>query len=250
MNLFPSEQPNLDDFSFPYFFFCCNQKGVLTYVSKSVFQVLGYLQSEVVGKCYSEFLMQDDELNKGVDAKAERFGFNSPSQPQQIRAFASRQGDRRILAVQKAEKADKSGMMVRTQGIARDVTAQYEANRVLMRRLQYLESLREKLANREVAVLDLMVRGELNKSIARKLKVTERTIENVRARLKAKLCVETIAEVAAIATELRILPDLVSQFQFPAEVRPGFNGKAPKFSKPLGGPNAESRMSQWNCETN
>lgn len=80
-----------------------------------------------------------------------------------------------------------------------------KVRRDLKLRLDELESRDALLSARERHVLSLILRGRLNKSMARELHVTERTIENVRGRLMKKFHVNSIAELVVAATELRIL---------------------------------------------
>lgn len=79
----------------------------------------------------------------------------------------------------------------------------------LAKRFEDLKSFDESLSDRERNVLERVVRGQLNKSIARDLEVSQRTVENTRARLLRKFHAETAAELAAKAAELRVLSDSV-----------------------------------------
>lgn len=61
----------------------------------------------------------------------------------------------------------------------------------------------ESLNDKELPVLELMMQGESNKSMAEKLSVSLRTIENRRRKIFSKLGVETIAELVALVLKVR-----------------------------------------------
>ena len=216
MNYFPQHQPDIEQFTTPYFFFSGNANAEITYVSASVEKVLGYKPVEVYGRSVYDFLKSNDEVNQDFEAcKSKRFGQNFVGEHHKLRAVLNRNGERRVLLVQTVGCKNELGQIIAVQGLAQDITRQYQVAFEMWSRLEELKALESKLSGREKEVLAMMVQGKLNKIIARELSVTERTIENVRARLKAKLQVESIAQVAAIATELKILPTIVDQLLMP-----------------------------------
>ena len=216
MNYFPKHSPDLEQFTTPYFFFSSNANAEVTYVSASVEKILGYKPAEIFGRSVYEFLSSEDEVNRDFEqCKNERFEKNFVGKNQKLRAVHDRQGQRRILSVQTVGCQNELGQVIAVQGLAQDITEQYQVAYRMWHRLEQLQSLESKLSNREKEVLEMMVQGKLNKIIARELSVTERTIENVRARLKAKLQVDSIAQVASIATELKLLPEVVNQLISP-----------------------------------
>ena len=60
--------------------------------------------------------------------------------------------------------------------------------------------------------MNFVIEGKLNKWIAKRIGVTERTIENVRSRVMNKFKTETTAELAAKAKELQVLTEIVTLF--------------------------------------
>lgn len=75
----------------------------------------------------------------------------------------------------------------------------------LLKKLEKLQSIERILVPRERDVLGKVIKGSLNKQIARDLKVSERTIENVRSRLMKKFAADNATELAAKYTELNLL---------------------------------------------
>jgi len=71
-----------------------------------------------------------------------------------------------------------------------------ERARLAKRRdVQRLRARMERLTPREAEVLERVVRGSLNKQIARRLRISHKTVEMHRARVMAKLGVRSIAEL-------------------------------------------------------
>jgi FixJ family two-component response regulator len=61
------------------------------------------------------------------------------------------------------------------------------------------------LSERERQVFELIVSGQLNKQIAAKFGVTERTVKAQRASIMAKLGANSVAELGGLAERLRTL---------------------------------------------
>ncbi len=202
------EIPDPDSFSQPYFFFSNNRKSELLYVSPSVEQVLGYPPEEVIGRRYSEFLDQTSPLNSGL-AKCRKLGFKSRENHEQLRVVQTRDQQLKVLKVQTYGKHDAEGRVVVKYGIAQDVTDVFFVEQEMHKRLIKLQKADRKLSDRERFVLDRVIEGTLNKSIARKLDISERSVEKIRSRLVEKFDSETMFEVVSKATELRILQDVI-----------------------------------------
>jgi FixJ family two-component response regulator len=87
------------------------------------------------------------------------------------------------------------------RALARD-TVQREARA----KANELQTRYDKLTPRECEVLAHVLQGKLNKQIADDLGTSERTIKAHRAQIKAKLQVQSVAEMARMAQELGIEP--------------------------------------------
>jgi FixJ family two-component response regulator len=77
------------------------------------------------------------------------------------------------------------------------------------RALAHHETLRAQIATltpRERQVFELVVRGKINKQIARELGTTERTIKAHRQQVMEKAKIQSLAELVSIAEHLGILP--------------------------------------------
>ena len=75
----------------------------------------------------------------------------------------------------------------------------------MFQRRDELARISEAISNRERDVLERVMSGKLNKSIAKELSVSQRTVESARSRLMRKFGANTSAEMVRIATELEML---------------------------------------------
>jgi RNA polymerase sigma factor (sigma-70 family) len=71
--------------------------------------------------------------------------------------------------------------------------------------LDHLRSLVRRLSPRERQVFERVVRGKMNKEIARELGATERTIKAHRHRVMEKLHAKSLAELVMVAERLGVI---------------------------------------------
>lgn len=93
-----------------------------------------------------------------------------------------------------------------SEALARDAQ-----KRRLAKRMEELRQRFENLSQRERLVMQLVVDGRLNKAIARELKMTERTVERVRAVVLEKVGAESAVQMASLLTEHRLLDELLCE---------------------------------------
>ena len=85
--------------------------------------------------------------------------------------------------------------------------ARHEVARGQKVRLEMVRALVARLTPRERQVFDLVVRGRINKQIARELGTAERTIKAHRQRVMEKMEVRSVAELVSLAERLGLLGD-------------------------------------------
>jgi FixJ family two-component response regulator len=90
-----------------------------------------------------------------------------------------------------------------------DALSRNALSRRLAKRMEELRQRFENLSQREQLVMQLVVDGRLNKAIARELKMTERTVERVRAVVLEKVGAESAVQMASLLTEHRLLDELL-----------------------------------------
>jgi RNA polymerase sigma factor (sigma-70 family) len=83
--------------------------------------------------------------------------------------------------------------------------ARYKSARGQQRKRDSLHALVATLTPRERQVLDLIVRGKINKQIAHELGTTERTVKAHRQQVMEKMQVRSFAELVSIAEHLGML---------------------------------------------
>lgn len=92
-----------------------------------------------------------------------------------------------------------------------DALSRNALSRRLAKRMEELRQRFENLSQREQLVMQLVVDGRLNKAIARELKMTERTVERVRAVVLEKVGAESAVQMASLLTEHRLLDELLCE---------------------------------------
>jgi FixJ family two-component response regulator len=83
--------------------------------------------------------------------------------------------------------------------------ARHESVRSQRSRLDTVLALLAKLTPRERQVFDLIVRGRINKQVARELGTTERTVKAHRHEVMEKMRVHSLAELVSIAERLGLI---------------------------------------------
>ncbi|MCM2266343.1 MAG: PAS domain S-box protein [Elusimicrobiales bacterium] len=134
-----------------YFFYQHDSKGVFTYVSPSIKNVLGYSQAKFL-KHFTQYL-SDNPLNKSVFLHTRESLKGNPQPPYRVETLHAN-GGRRWLEVFEIPVRDPSGRVVSIDGIAHDITAQVKNREELETYRSGLEKLVEERTAELKAVLD------------------------------------------------------------------------------------------------
>ena len=208
MNSFRDRLPNLDQFSKPYFFFSNNLASEILFASRSVEEVLGYRPQDLIGRKYTFFLQEEHPLNRSVEEfRQRRFSGDGPNN--QLRAVVAADKQVKLISIQTYGDRNSEGKVVANHAIAKDVTNIFLVEQEFHFRMLQLEAIKATLTDREVTVLNHVASGILNKTIAKKLSLSARSIEHIRSRLVKKFGVSSIAEVITQATELKMFNKLI-----------------------------------------
>ena len=105
-----------------YFFYEANSEGILSYVSPSIYNVLGYAPDEVIGHNWREFCDPDHPTYTSVE-KREKLRFSGLATPAEEIVSIHKSGERRSLHIRDFPVMDSSGKVILNEGIARDMTA-------------------------------------------------------------------------------------------------------------------------------
>ena len=127
-----------------YFFYSLNEKGIITYVSPSVINVLGYYPEDFLTH-YSEFLI-NSQANKDTVRSAER-SIQSSTQPQYEVDIYHKNGDVRTLEVKQSPIFDSHGNVMGIEGIAHDITERKQMEQKLRANERFLNAIVENIPN-------------------------------------------------------------------------------------------------------
>lgn len=98
-----------------------------------------------------------------------------------------------------ARRIDAAGELPRIDGLLEDVTDRKRAE-ARVRQAEVAQAQLDTLSPRETEVLDEVVSGGMNKTIARRFEISEKTVERHRHNLMKKLRVRSLAELVRLAT--------------------------------------------------
>ena len=200
--------PEPSTISAPFFFFSNNEVSDILFVSPSIEDVLGFKPEQVVGQKYTDFIKTDDSLNHDMEECRVR-RFDGDGNHESLRAVRSINGEIKVLRIQTCGRINEKGEIVANHGVAVDVTDAYYKEREMLERFDVLNAHNDQLSSRERQVLDMVVEGRPNKSIAKRLEISERGVENIRARLFKKFAVNSSAELVSKAKELEVLEEIM-----------------------------------------
>ena len=202
--------PDLGKFRSPYIFFSNDANADLLYISDSVEEVLGFSSEQLIGRKYTDFLV-GDQLNSDIP-ELRRRRFSGDTSHESLRAVKNCDQEVRVLKVQTFGEMDESGNVIANHGIAEDITDAYQKYQELRRHFGELEEITQKLSERERTVLELVMAGRLNKTIASELEITVRGVERIRSRLMTKFSANTSAQLVSIAAEWKVLSSVLEAF--------------------------------------
>jgi PAS domain S-box-containing protein len=107
-----------------FFFYTHDANGIMTYVSPSVTEMLGYSQEEFLAH-YSKYL-SDNPINTTVVERTKE-SIKGIKQPPYLAEIYHNEGGTRWLEINEAPVFDMEGMVVAVEGIAHDITESKQA---------------------------------------------------------------------------------------------------------------------------
>ena len=197
-------RPDLDAFQAPYFFLSTDMDRRLLYVSPSVETVLGFPPEELVGKVYDDFIDVENPLYDSV-ASPEDFSIAKAKVSYAETLHAVKDINQQTVVLRIASYTEYSDSETKETPIGshclvQDVTSVYQIDQMLQSHLMVLGNETVQISEREQEVLNFLLAGRMNKSIAKELDITERGVERIRARLMSKFKARSAAELARKAT--------------------------------------------------
>lgn len=121
-----------------YIIYSHDMEGIFTYLSPSIFNVLGYTREEFMGH-YTEY-MTDSPINKDVEAITDA-GLRGEKQVTYESEFWHKDRSRRLLEVTETPVFDDEGNVEGIEGIVHDITERKKTERELAQHREHLEEL-------------------------------------------------------------------------------------------------------------
>lgn len=204
--------PDLTAFVEPYFFFTYGNALKLMFVSASVDNVLGFAAQELLGRPIDELFSPagDSESEHETATSPPPYCWNQQQQRSQFTMAARhRLGHKVRLEIQTYAEQDGQGNIIAIHGVARKIMENNAIAAAARAKLNALENQIAKLSDREQQVLNRVLNGRLNKSIAKELEISERAVERIRARVMKKFQAGSTAQMISMATQMNLLKDLL-----------------------------------------
>ncbi|MEM6473875.1 MAG: LuxR C-terminal-related transcriptional regulator [Planctomycetota bacterium] len=200
------DEPRATDFVDPYLFFSSRDDTTeVTFVSPSVRDILGYDHKTIPGMSYHHFVWEGDPLNEDIP-ECEAEDLSDGHAIRALRSVLDSNGDRRILLVHTVGVAEREGgPIVRRHNLARDVTESVTTHIRLMDRLKALEEASKRLSDQEREIADCILKGMMNRDIAKDLGISDRTVERRRAAILKHLNAANTSELVAKMVERNML---------------------------------------------
>lgn len=164
--------------------------GRIVYSSRSVEQELGYAPSELTGRSIFEIIQGGGETDSSLDLAALR----SKTTTSQSLCLVDAQGQNKSMCLHSAA-VDEQGHFIGFVLLAVPESSPTNHGIEDEASVQRAVALAETLTPTERQVVDLVVDGYMNKTMAKMLGVAVRTIEARRARAASKLKVRSLPEL-------------------------------------------------------
>jgi len=112
-----------------YFFYAYDTSSILTYLSESIYNILGYSPEEGLGKPFKVFL-NNHPMNHTIPQLAQNLFAGLTQDPHHV-AFNHKDGSVRYVEINSYPVFDENDVVISVEGIARDVTIQYKTQEKL-----------------------------------------------------------------------------------------------------------------------
>ncbi|HVT28124.1 MAG TPA: PAS domain S-box protein, partial [Lacipirellulaceae bacterium] len=121
-----------------YLFYATDQAGVITYISPSIHNILGYTPDQVLGRNWREFV---DANNPGYVEleRMERMRFAGLDTPAFTAWVRHANGEDRLLEFRDSAVRDADGRVIANEGIGKNITQRYQNEEALRRAREELQ---------------------------------------------------------------------------------------------------------------
>jgi PAS domain S-box-containing protein len=122
-----------------YLFYATTPDGVITYVSPSVYAILGYTPDQIIGRNWREFIDPKDPMLPKLEEYERMRLLGVPTPSMVVAPTRHANGETRYLEFTDAQLHDSDGHLVSTEGICHDVSQRLAAEELLREARDELE---------------------------------------------------------------------------------------------------------------
>ncbi|HEX2477475.1 MAG TPA: PAS domain S-box protein [Lacipirellulaceae bacterium] len=178
--------------------------GVRTFVNKSYCRARGAAADQLIGTSFMPGIVEEDR-----EALMQKLATVSRENPVVIDEHRVVRSDGHVCWERWSNRAlfDEDGRLIEFQSVGHDVTERRKLEKQAEDRALAAARLRA-LSDRERDVMRLVVAGDANKVIARKLDLSIKTIEKHRSSLMKKLHIRSVPELVRLALLVEASSDL------------------------------------------
>tara|TARA_R110002049_G_scaffold285698_1_gene466654 strand:- start:16559 stop:17908 length:1350 start_codon:yes stop_codon:yes gene_type:complete len=171
-----------------------SSKGIIAEINEPGAKMLGFEVDEIVGRSMWDFI--DDESRPEAAKKFQRRA-KGISEVHETKLL-HRSGRTVWLLVSSCPMLDSEGNFIAVRATMIDITDRKKIEEI-SRNSMIARARLEMLSPRERSVLKHVVAGRMNKVIANRLDISEKSVERHRSNLMKKLSVKSVAELVRIA---------------------------------------------------
>jgi PAS domain S-box-containing protein len=112
-----------------YLFYASDAQGIITYISPSIHNILGYTPKQVIGHNWREFVDTAHPLYPELE-KLEQMQFAGIPTPSFCAPVRNAEGEVRMLEFRDAPVLDADGRVIASEGIGKDITQRIQAEKI------------------------------------------------------------------------------------------------------------------------
>jgi PAS domain S-box-containing protein len=148
-----------------YLFYATDPEGTVTYISPSVYTILGYTPDQVLGQNWRQFVDTTDDSYPELE-RLEKMRFAGIATPPFSAVVLHANGETRLMEFRDAPLTDANGRVTANEGIGKDITERVKAeNELRQARDSFQKGIEERTAELSAALANLKDSEDRYKSV-------------------------------------------------------------------------------------